>query len=48
LCESCRSASEVADGWVAASLRKAAAHIGFTPRQPSLEISGICRACQTA
>lgn len=46
LCESCGAASEVADGWVAASLRKAAAHVGFTPRQPSLEISGICRGCQ--
>jgi Fur family transcriptional regulator, zinc uptake regulator len=48
LCDGCGSVSEVADGWVAAALRKAAAHVGFAPRQPTLEISGRCRACRTA
>jgi Fur family zinc uptake transcriptional regulator len=48
LCDGCGSVSEVADGWVAAALRKASAHVGFEPRQPSLEISGRCRACREA
>jgi Fur family transcriptional regulator, zinc uptake regulator len=48
LCDGCGAVSEVADGWVAASLRKAAAHVGFEPRQPSLEIAGRCRTCRAA
>ena len=45
LCESCGTVGEASSAEVAAKLRAAARSVGFTPKSPVIEISGICTHC---
>jgi Fur family zinc uptake transcriptional regulator len=45
ICERCGTVGEAASDEVAVKLRSAARAVGFTPKSPVIEISGICTHC---
>lgn len=46
ICSQCRNVLELASGEVARSIRTAAQEQGFEPKDTTLEITGLCPACQ--
>ncbi len=48
VCRTCGEVTEAAPGRLEAEVRLAAREAGFRPLGHTLEIFGICRACQTA
>src|SRR5215813_2130705 len=45
LCERCGAVGEASSPEVAAKLKSAARAVGFTPKSPVIEISGVCTHC---
>ena len=45
ICELCGAVGEASSPEVAATLKSAARGVGFTPKSPVIEISGICTHC---
>jgi Fur family zinc uptake transcriptional regulator len=45
ICELCGAVGEASSPEVAATLKSAARAVGFTPKSPVIEISGICTHC---
>jgi Fur family zinc uptake transcriptional regulator len=45
ICERCGTVGEASSSKVAGTLRSAAEAVGFTPKSPVIEISGICTHC---
>jgi Fur family zinc uptake transcriptional regulator len=48
ICERCGAVGEASSQAVAATLRSAAQAVGFTPKSPVIEITGICTHCGDA
>jgi Fur family zinc uptake transcriptional regulator len=48
ICERCGAVGEASSSEVAATLRSAAQAVGFTPKSPVIEITGICTYCGDA
>lgn len=46
LCDKCGSAGEVSSTALSAVIGEAAAHVGFQPRAPVVEIRGLCANCR--
>jgi Fur family zinc uptake transcriptional regulator len=46
ICERCGTVGEASSAPVATTLRSAARAVGFTPKSPVIEISGICTHCR--
>lgn len=47
ICENCGAVGEASSAEVANTLRSAAQAVGFTPKSPVMEITGICLHCRT-
>jgi Fur family zinc uptake transcriptional regulator len=45
ICERCGTVGEASSSKVASTVRSAAQAVGFTPRSPVIEVSGICTHC---
>jgi Fur family zinc uptake transcriptional regulator len=45
ICEKCGAVGEAASGAVADSVSAAAKSVGFTPKSPVIEITGVCAHC---
>jgi Fur family transcriptional regulator, zinc uptake regulator len=45
ICERCGIVGEASSAKVASTVRSAAQAVGFTPRSPVIEVSGICTHC---
>lgn len=48
ICEKCGAVGEAAAAAVADTIKTASRAVGFTPRTPVIEISGICSHCKAA
>lgn len=48
ICTRCRRAFEITDGRIRTAIEEAASASGFRPTGVSVEIEGICAACETA
>src|SRR4029078_3829739 len=48
ICERCGAVGEASSADVTATLTSAARAVGFTPKSPVLEITGVCTHCGTA
>lgn len=48
ICDHCGSVGEASSAAVAEQLRSAARAVGFTPKAPVIEISGVCSHCRPA
>lgn len=46
ICSGCGTVSEVEDGEIARAIAETAGRIGFRPHQATVEVEGICAACQ--
>ena len=45
ICERCGTVGEASSAKVASTVRSAAQAVGFTPKSPVIEVSGICTHC---
>jgi len=45
ICERCGTVGEASSSEVASTVKSAAAAVGFTPKSPVIEITGICTHC---
>ena len=45
ICERCDAVAEIHDATLASKLSKNADQLGFTPRNQTIEIHGLCRVC---
>jgi Fur family zinc uptake transcriptional regulator len=45
ICERCGTVGEASSSEVASTVRSAADAVGFTPKSPVIEVSGICTHC---
>jgi Fur family transcriptional regulator, zinc uptake regulator len=45
ICEHCGTVGEASSSEVASTVKSAAAAVGFTPKSPVIEITGICTHC---
>jgi Fur family zinc uptake transcriptional regulator len=48
ICEKCGEAGEAPSAAVAESLNAAAKRVGFAPKSPVIEITGVCKHCRGA
>ena len=48
ICDGCQNAIELEDERISELLDRQALALGFTPRAQTLEVHGLCAACQTA
>jgi Fur family transcriptional regulator, zinc uptake regulator len=48
ICEKCGAVGEAASAAVADTIKNASRAVGFVPKTPVIEISGICAHCETA
>jgi Fur family transcriptional regulator, zinc uptake regulator len=48
ICEKCGAVGEAASAAVANTIKSASRAVGFTPKTPVIEISGICAHCKAA
>src|SRR4051812_47598365 len=48
ICERCGAVGEASSADVTATLTSAARAVGFTPKSPVLELTGVCTHCGTA
>jgi Fur family zinc uptake transcriptional regulator len=48
ICERCGAVGEASSPEVTATLTSAARAVGFTPKSPVIELTGICTHCRAA
>ena len=48
ICERCGAVGEASSAEVAGTIKSAARAVGFTPKSPVIEVSGICTHCGAA
>ncbi|HET7848122.1 MAG TPA: transcriptional repressor [Pseudolabrys sp.] len=48
ICERCGAVGEAASATVAETIRNASRDVGFTPKTPVIEITGVCAHCRPA
>jgi Fur family transcriptional regulator, zinc uptake regulator len=48
ICDACGVVGEASSGEVTSTLASAARRVGFTPKAPVIEVSGICAHCKEA
>jgi Fur family zinc uptake transcriptional regulator len=48
ICEKCGQVNEIADRALAKQLKKLAGEAGFALKKTTIELRGLCRACQAA